>query len=334
MSDSFVLVSPLLSYLCYNFRIINNDILYSINGTMDSNSLIYFALVAEEGSFQAAARKLKMPNSTLSRHINALETNLKTQLLHRTTRRVSLTEAGEKILPSCQRLAEEYRQVLDITQEISLQPRGTLRITAPITAGRIFLSEWLASFSTQYPEIVLDVNLSDEQEDMVAQRYDVAIRVGRLQDSSLISRPFASTKRILCASPEFLSQHKIASISDISSTPVIAFSRSNSMNYWKIQCDGKELDVPIKPKLLLNDMTALLEAASNSAGVVLTPAMVTNSYLKTGQLKHILPNCYGETAPFHIVYIKRENLPIKTQLLVKHILRCAELNQKIFEPLH
>ncbi|MDX1813142.1 MAG: LysR family transcriptional regulator, partial [Gammaproteobacteria bacterium] len=241
---------------------------------MDSNSLIYLAYIVEEGSFQAAAHKLKMPKSTLSRHINALESELKVQLLYRTTRRLSLTEAGEKILPSCQRLAEEYRQVQDITQEVSSVPKGTLRITAPITAGRIFLSHWLANFSEQYPEIVLDVNLSDEEENMVAQRYDVAIRVGRLQDSSLVSRAFATTPRILCASPEFLTKHNIETISDISAVPAVVFSRSSSMNYWKIQCGKKTLEVPIKPKLVLNDMTSLLEAVSHSAGIALVPAMV------------------------------------------------------------
>lgn len=301
---------------------------------MDSNSLIYFAFVVEEGSFQAAARKLKIPKSTLSRLINNLESDLKTQLLYRTTRRLSLTEAGEKILPSCQKLAEEYREIQDITQDISSQPRGTLRITAPITAGRIFLTDWLAGFSNQYPEITLDVNLSDEQEDMVAHRYDIAIRVGRLQDSSLVSRPFASTTRILCASAEFLSKYKIESISDISTVPAIAFSSLTSLNYWKIKCDGKEIEAPIKPKLRLNDMTSVLEAASYSAGIALAPAMVANPYLTSGRLKRVLPNCYGENAPFHIIYIKRENLPLKTQLLVNHILKCAEANQKIFEPVY
>lgn len=298
---------------------------------MDSNSLIYFAFVIEEGSFQAAARKLKMPKSTLSRHINVLESDLKVQLLYRTTRRLSLTEAGEKILPSCRRLAEEYRQVQDITQEVSTEPRGTIRITAPITAGRIFLSRWLAMFSTQYPEIVLDVHLSDEEEDMVAHRYDIAIRVGRLQDSSLVSRPFATTPRILCSSPEFLRKHTIETISDISGVPVVVFSRNPSMNYWKITSNGKAVEVPIRPILVLNDMTAVLEAASNSAGVVLAPAMVANVYIKNGQLRHILPSCFGESAPFHIIYIKRENLPRKTRLLVEHILKCAEDCQEIFE---
>lgn len=292
--------------------------------------MIYLFFVIEEGSFQAAARKLKIPKSTLSRHINTLESELKTQLIYRTTRRLSLTEAGEKILPSCQKLAEEFRRIQDITQDISSQPRGTLRITAPITAGRIFLAKWLASFSSQYPEIVLDIHLSDEQEDIVAHRYDIAIRVGQLRDSGLVSRPFASTSRILCASAEFLDKYHIRSVSDISKVPTIVYTRSSADKYWKIQCDSKEIDVPINPKLSLNDMGAILESASNSAGVVLVPALAAYPYLESGQLKHILPNCHGSSAPFHIVYLKRENLPLKTKLLVEHILWNAEANQAIF----
>ncbi len=298
---------------------------------MDSNSLIYLAFIVEEGSFQAAARKLAMPKSSLSRQIAALETRLGVQLLNRTTRRLSLTEAGAQIFPSCQKLAEEYRHIVDLTQEATSQPRGVVRLTAPVTAGRIFLARWLASFRQRYPDIVLDVHLTDEEQDMVAHRFDLAIRVGPLRSSSLISRPFAETQRILCAAPALLREHRIESISDISVLPAIVFARAGSTGRWALTCGDKKVEIPIQEKLILNDMTSILEAASAGAGIALVPAFVANRYLRDERLVQLLPDCHGERAQFHVVYLKRENLPRKTKLLIEYILMCAQEDKALFE---
>ncbi|MDH5546425.1 MAG: LysR family transcriptional regulator [Gammaproteobacteria bacterium] len=298
---------------------------------IDTNALIYYAYVVEEGSFQAAANRLGIPKSTLSRQISALESALKVQLLHRTTRHLSVTEAGEQLLPSCQRLAEEQRLIQDLSQDISSQPRGTIRITAPVTAGRIFLSRWLAEFCVQFPEIVLDVNLSDEEQNMAAQGFDVAIRVGYLRDSTLVSRPLATTPRIVCASPELLQQHRIESVSDLCNIPAIVYSRSLSNYNWKLQNKGNTVDVPITARLILNDMTSVLEAVSYAAGIALVPAMVANVYIQNGRLQRVLPEYQGEEAPFHLIYLRRENLPNKTRLLIEHILQRAKQERELFQ---
>lgn len=301
---------------------------------MDVNALIYFAFVVEEGSFQAAARKLRVPNSTLSRHISALEAALDVQLLNRTTRRLSMTEAGENIFPSCQKMAEEYRSVLDITQEASSQPHGLLRVTAPVAAGRVFLARWLAQFSQRFPEIVLDVFFSDEEEDMVERRIDVAVRVGSLRSSTLISRPLATTSRIVCASPEFVAAHPVFVAQDLSGMSAVIFARASEVGHWRLNCQGETIEVSVQPRLVFNDMTSVLEAAAASGGIALVPAFVANSYLRNGSLMHIVPSWSGEAAPFHLVYLRRDNLPTKTKLLIAHFLECAATEAGLFASLN
>lgn len=302
---------------------------------MDINSLIYLGYIVEEGSFQAAANKLGIPKSSLSRHINSLEKSMGVQLLNRTTRSLSLTEIGAQIFPSCQKLMEEYQHVLDITHDANSEPRGNLRITAPITAGRIFLADWLARFSRQNPKIVLDVHFTDQEEDLVSQRFDIAIRVGALHSSTLISRPFASTPRILIASPEFLSNHRIHTVKDLENAPLISFSHVGvTGNLWRLFENQKPFKLTAKPTMILNDMTAALEAASAGGGVALAPAFVANEYIRNHRLQQVLPNISGEHAQFHIVYLRRDNLPGKTRIAIEFILQQAKENSAIFNSIH
>jgi len=300
---------------------------------MDVNALIYLAFVVEEGSFQAASRKLRVPNSTLSRHISALEKSLNVQLLNRTTRRLSLTEAGEDIFPSCQKMAEVYRRVLDITLEASSQPHGLLRVTAPVTAGRVFLSRWLAQFSRRFPEIVVEAHFSDEEEDMVERRIDVAVRVGPLRSSTLISRPLATTSRIVCASPAFVAAHPMPVVQALSGMPAVVFARAAETGHWRLNCQGETIEVSVQPRLVFNDMTSVLEAAAAGGGIALVPAFVANTYLISGSLTHIVPSWSGEAAPFHLVYLRRDNLPTKTKLLIAHILESARAEAGLFASL-
>lgn len=298
---------------------------------MDVNALIYFALIVEEGSFQGAARKLNVSKATLSRQISALEQTLGVQLLNRTTRTLSLTDAGVQIFPACQRMAEEYARISEIGHEAAAQPRGIIRLTAPITAGRVFLSRWLAEFSRHYPEIQLYVDFTDEPMNLVEQRYDLALRVGELQSSTLVSRPLATTSRILCVSPRFTKINSIKTISDLNDVPKIAFKSFHEGSHrWRLFDRQQSIDFTFQPQAVLNDMTALLEMAKAGGGVVLAPAFVVNPYLVDGALRHILPHVRGEEAHFHLIYLKRENLPRKTRLLIDFLMECAQRETALF----
>jgi DNA-binding transcriptional LysR family regulator len=303
---------------------------------MDVNSLIYLAFIVEENGFQAASRKLNVSKATLSRHITTLEQELGVQLLNRTTRKLSLTEAGVRIFPACQRMAEEYVRIGEISQEAGSVPQGVLRMTAPITAGRIFLSLWLAQFSQRYSKIQLHVDFTDEEINLVEQRYDLALRVGELKSSTMVSRPLAKTSRILCASPSLTNGsnsdvHTIKSVVDLDDFPKIAFKRYHDALYrWRLYENQKSIDLAFHPQAVLNDMTAVLEMAKARAGIVLVPAFVANPYLAEGSLIHILPHLCGEEAHFHLVYLKRENLPRKTRVLIDFLSECAQRDAELF----
>jgi DNA-binding transcriptional LysR family regulator len=306
---------------------------------MDVNSLIYLSFIVEENGFQAASRKLNVSKATLSRHIATLERELGVQLLNRTTRKLSLTEAGTRIFPACQRMAEEYARIGEISQEAGTVPQGVLRMTAPITAGRVFLSRWLAEFSRQYPKIQLNVDFADEEENLVEQRYDLALRVGELQSSTMVSRLLVKTSRILCASPRLTDGcnngiNTIKSVDVLKDFPKIAFKGNREGSYrWRLYQKQQSTEVAFQPLAVLSDMSAVLEMAKAGAGMVLAPAFVANPYLADGSLVHVLPDLCGEEADFHLVYLKRENLPRKTRVLIDFLIECAQSDATLFATL-
>lgn len=322
----------LVSETCYCFKI---DIIVKqccIYVTMDANPLIYLAFIVEEGSFQAASRRLAVSKATLSRNISALETDLGVQLLNRTTRKLSLTEAGTRIFPSCLRLAEEYLHIKEITQEASTLPRGDLRMTAPITAGRMFLSRWLAQFTQAHPQIRLQVNFTDEEENLVEQRYDLALRVGELKSSTLISRPLAHSSRILCLSASWPGWEKIINLDDLHTLPKIVFKGSmEGKTRWRLHTEHQTVDLDFQPQAVLDDMSAILEMVKAGGGLSLVPTIVARPHLIDHTLRQILPDFRGEAANFHLVYLRRDNLPRKTRLLIDFLVDCAQRDQAMFE---
>ncbi|WP_455209683.1 substrate binding domain-containing protein, partial [Kaarinaea lacus] len=223
----------------------------------------------------------------------------------------------------------------EISHEASEAPQGVLRMTAPITAGRVFLSRWLAHFSQRYSKIQLFVDFTDAEANLVEQRYDLAMRVGELQSSTLVSRPLAKTSRILCVSTGCKNVDNIQSVDDLSEWPKIAFkSNRDGPNRWRLFDKQQNIDLTFQPHAVLSDMTALLEMAKAGGGIVLAPAFVVNPYLAEGSLQQILPYVRGEDALFHLVYLKRDNLPRKTRLLIDFLMNCAQREPALFATFH
>jgi len=287
---------------------------------MNINALHYFSVVAEKLSFQEAAKQLVLPRSTLSRKITELETALGTQLLNRTTRQVSLTETGRLIYEQCQRMDEMFDNVVSIAQNSQKAPSGLLKVTIPVTLGRMMFSHWLLKFHQAYPDIRLDISLSDTYENLVENQIDIAIRVGELQNSSLISRKIGSTARWLICSSDFKNKFKPETIEQLQNLPLISMkTRQMSGDRWKLTSMKVSKFVDIKPAVQVNDMTAMVEMIRLGLGVGLVPYFVAESLLKKGELVRVLPEYEGEEAVFHLIYQKRENMPLKLRVFIDFI---------------
>ncbi|MDH5361347.1 MAG: LysR family transcriptional regulator [Gammaproteobacteria bacterium] len=287
---------------------------------MDLNAIHYFSAVAESNSFQLAAQKLAVPKSTLSRKITELETSLGIQLLNRTTRQVSLTEVGALIYHHGQRIDDEYESILALALNSSTHPKGTLRITAPITLGRIAFGNWISGFQALYPDISLDIHLSDSYEDLVKAQIDVAIRVGRLEDSSLVSRQICSTPKWILASPAYAKEQPLQSLEQLAQHKIVCLqTKLVSADRWELQQNGHHIKQHIKANVIVNDMMTMLEMLKSGAGIGLVPVFAARQLLDKGELIRLLPEVQGEPASFHIVYHKRSNLPKKVRVFIDYI---------------
>ncbi|MDH5184715.1 MAG: LysR family transcriptional regulator [Gammaproteobacteria bacterium] len=298
---------------------------------MDLNAIHYFSAVAESNSFQLAAQKLAVPKSTLSRKIAELETSLGVQLFNRTTRQVSLTEVGALIYHHAQRIDDELESILALALNSSTHPKGTLRITAPITLGRIALGKWISGFQTLYPDIKLEVHLSDSYEDLVKGQFDVAIRVGRLEDSSLISRQICSTPKWILGTPAYAREQPLQTLEQLAQHKIVCLkTRQVSADSWALQKDGQHINLQIRPNIIVNDMMTMLEMLKSGAGIGLVPVFAARQLLDKGELIQLLPDVQGEPASFHIVYHKRSNLPKKVRVFIDYISE-ATRSEELFQ---
>jgi len=287
---------------------------------MDINALLYFNTVAQTRSFQEAARRLELPKSTLSRKIAELEADLGVQLLNRTTRQVSVTELGQRIHIHCGNINQELQHIVQMAEVSKQNPHGTLRITAPITFGRIVLGHWLNEFQALYPDIHLDIKLSDSYENLVDDNIDVAIRVGELKDSNLVSRKLCSTSfQLMCSSryPDYLA---IQSLADLAGHNLIVLKNEQLTDKaWTLFKQGKPEQFVLRPSTRINDMLTLIEMVRSGNFIGLIPHFAAYDYLNQGELVQLLPEYRGQEASFHILFHKREHLPKKIRVFTDFI---------------
>lgn len=287
---------------------------------MDINTLHYFSVIAEKKSFQTASQILAIPRSTLSRKIAELETALGTQLLNRTTRQVSLTETGMLIYQQCQRMDDVYESIMAVAQNSSNLPRGILRVSVPVTLGRMMFARWMVAFNKLYPDITLDICLSDSYENLVENQIDVAIRVGDLKSSSLICKKIGMTPRWLVCADAFAREYKPENTEQLNELPLISLKTDQIPgDRWRLSCKERTELYDIKPAMQVNDMMTLLEIVREGAGIGLIPYFVAQAYLKTGELVRIMPDYEGEMAAFHLIYQKRDNMPRKIRVFIEFI---------------
>lgn len=279
-----------------------------------------FVAVVEAGSFVRAMGVLGISKAAVSRHVAELEQHLETRLLQRTTRRLSLTAEGQRYFERCKEVLAAVHEAESEIRSRSGEAYGRLRICVPYSFGVLHLAPLWGAFLAQNPQVQLDVVLSDRMVDLVEEGYDMAVRIGVLSDSALISRKLASTRLLLCASPAYLERHGCpTTLKDIARHEVVIYSHAARASEWSFDGpDGRET-VRINAWLFANNGDTCRRAALDGQGIILHPDFMLYEDLQRGDLVQILPQYDTGERNIYALYPTRKLLPVKVRRLVDYL---------------
>jgi DNA-binding transcriptional LysR family regulator len=254
-------------------------------------SMTVFVEVARAGSFSAAAHKLNMSTTAVSRHVADLERMLGVTLLRRTTRHVSPTEVGARYLPRAHAILDEIEQLNAEISAVDPTPRGKLKITAPPAVGNEVIVPLAVDFVEAYPEIELEIDLSERLVDLVAEGFDAAIRAGPLESSSMIAHRIVELRYLICASPSYLERRGAPKRpDDIGDHDCIYWRVAAAGGAWSFVKNGERVTVPIRGRLLISNFAAQRAAALRGLGLAILPLLSVREDLEVGRLVSVLPD--------------------------------------------
>ncbi len=279
-----------------------------------------FTAVVDAGSFVAAADALEMSKPAVSRQVAELEQRLGVRLLHRTTRRLSLTVEGEVFLARCRELLAGVEEAEAEVSARGGSAVGLLKVSAPVSFGIRHLAPLWAGFMARHPQLTLDLTLTDRFIDLVDEGFDMAVRVARLPSSSLVSRRLASTRMVLCASPGYVREHGAPGRpSDLAGHAVLAYSLFASGDTWEFEGPEGPESVRVKPRMQTNSGDTCVAVAVGGGGIVLQPVFLVGEALRNGDLVEVMPAYRSVELGIYAVYPTRKHMPPKVRLLVNHL---------------
>ena len=279
-----------------------------------------FVAVVESGSFSAAAERLSMTKSAVSKRISTLEDNLGTRLFHRSTRKLTLTEAGEQLSDYARNSLFIAQQGINATTLHQGKPKGTLKINAPMTFSRLHLVPLLKEFLDLYPDIKVILNMDDKIVDMIEGGYDVGIRIGELKDSSLIAKKLAKCDSVVCASPEYLTEYGIPKTpSDLRDHNCIYYSLFQAGVEWTFFRDNEKSKVEPKGNFVVNNSDAIGEMLLQGLGICQMPTFIVRKHLDSGQLIEVLDDYNLPQHNIYAVYPERRHVPEKVRVFLEFI---------------
>lgn len=286
-------------------------------------SMAVFVRAADLGSFTAAAAEFGLSTQMVSKHIMALEQQLGSRLLHRTTRKQSLTEIGYLYHERCQTILAEVEAAGALTEQAQATPRGRLRINAPVTFGSQSLVPLITRYLRQYPEVEIDLTLSDRLVDPIEEGYEAVIRLGPINDSTtLVARPLAPYRLIACASPAYLAEHgKPETPAYLLEHECLGFAYwfGTLGRNWRFSRDSCIYDAPVNGRLQINDWKGLLHAALEGFGITLGYEAALTEALSAGRLVRILPDYEGPSRPMHLLYAADQRMTPKLRYFIDDV---------------
>lgn len=290
-------------------------------------SMRVFVRSASAGSLSAAARHLGMSPAMAAKHVNALEARLGVKLFHRTTRRLSLTEAGSNYLEACQRILPEIDEAEAVAASQRVKATGLLRMNVPLSFGERFVAPLIPAFSHRHPEVKVELGLSDAQVDLLAGSWDLAIRIGRLSDSNLQARRLGDSAMLVCAAPSYLDQRGVPRrVAELTQHNCLSYTLSpmQDARTWAFGPDG-EIRVPISGDLLANNGNALLAAAVGGQGIIYQPHFIVGEALDADRLVALeLDQPVIELGGIHVLYPPDRRPPAKVRVMIDYLAEAFE----------
>ncbi|MFS1948459.1 LysR substrate-binding domain-containing protein [Vibrio lentus] len=302
-------------------------------------SMKVFIYVVEQGSFRSAANHFNLSATMISKHVHHLESSLNSQLIHRTTRKQSLTDSGQLYYRECKRILEDISNAENLIQTLENQPQGTVKINCPVTYGNKVLAPIVAKFLAHHPTINVELVLNNDLVDPYSSDIDLIVRIGELSDSSLVARYLGDYEMCYCAAPEYLNQHaEICVLEDLAQHPSLGFSYSSRRDVngrdtqlRNNQNSESQLLAPQnhqathnavnkgQVRLMSNNGDVLRYAALQGVGVLLQPTILVAEEIERGMLLEILPGMAPFPKPIHLLY-KTKQLSLKNRTFVEFLL--------------
>ena len=276
-----------------------------------------FARVAESGSFSIAARLLGRSKAVVSKQVASLEAALGVQLLARTTRQVRLTEIGRSYFERCVQVLAELDDLESNVQQSQSSPRGVLRVTAPQTFAELHLSDAVREFLLRYPELKMELVLTDRLVDLVDDGFDVAIRVGQLEDSSLLARRLASSSVVACASPAYLARRGVPRTPEqLADHDLVLDANLRQPGIWRFRRGTRTLNVRVSGRLQVNSAVTVRHLLVGGAGIGVCPEFVVRDDLEAGRLVPLLADFGGYDLGVYAVYPHTRHVPSRVRVFV------------------
>ena len=283
----------------------------------DLNLMAIYARVVDAGSFVEAARRLSTSRSVVSKAVAKLEKNLGARLLNRTTRHLSLTEIGASVADHCNRMLDEAVQAEKLVASLNTEPRGVLRVSASVAFGTLHIAPALAEFLPRYPELTIDLTITDRWIDLAEERYDVAIRVTDNPPLHWVARKLAPVRRKLCATPGYFEQKGIPHTpADLAEHNCLDYTRSGERGRWRLSGPKGDLSVAVTGPLHVDDDEALSQAVLGGLGLGLLPTFIIGKELQSGKLKSVLSDYIPIDRHIYAMYLPTRHLPSKVRIFI------------------
>ena len=283
-------------------------------------SMSVFRRVAETGSFSEVAREMKLSQPTVSKHVAALESRLTVKLLNRSTRSLSLTDVGKHYYDRCVHILDELHETESTLRNQQSQPTGTLRINTPVTFGELNIVPHLWQFLSEYPDLKIDLIMDDHYVDLVKEGVDMAIRVGPMTDSSLISRKIGDSPRVVVASHEYLAVNgEPGNLQDLKKHNCIVYMLLTTFNEWHFSGPHGKETLRVNGRFSVNNPRTIRQAVIAGQGIAVTPMWLISESIKAGQVKVILDKYTPTPLEIHAIYPDRRFVPAKVSCFIDFI---------------
>ncbi|AKJ70177.1 LysR family transcriptional regulator [Pandoraea thiooxydans] len=283
-------------------------------------SMAVFICVADKRSFTAAADVFGISATMVGKHIRTLEARVGAKLINRTTRQQSLTEVGRLYYDRCKQLLADADAADACAEDLRAAPRGVLKIHAPVSFGSQRLAPALADYLRRYPEVSVDLALTDRAVDLIEEGYEAAIRIGALPDSSLVARALKPYRMWLCASPAYLSESGTPrTAQDLAGHNCLGFAYWHKKDTWRLRKSGQTEHVRVRGRLNVNHGHALRTAAVAGLGIIMQPEVLVEDEIAAGRLIRLLPDYELPSRPMHVVYPADRRPTAKLQTFIEFV---------------